>query len=86
MRRLLFCMLFAVLLTACQQSGPVDLKALAGKARAGDAVASRELVDLLAMEKNNVSEKVYPLVIEIGQPMVAPLLTQIHTDNREQRD
>ena len=86
MRHLLFCLLFAVLLTACQQSGPIDLKTLAGKARAGDAVACRELVNLLAMEKNSVSEKVYPLVIEIGQPMVAPLLAQVHTENREQRE
>lgn len=81
--------LFIALLTGlagCQQSGPIDLTALAGKARAGDLSACRELVSLLAMEKNGVSDKVYPIVIEVGKPMADLLLSQINTDDRVQRE
>jgi HEAT repeat protein len=86
MHRLLFNISIFVLLLGCQQGGELDLNALGEKARSGDAAACRQMVELLAMEENGVSEKVYPVVIEIGQPMVAPLLAAVGTADREQRE
>lgn len=73
-------------LLACQQGGPLDLTALAEKAKSGDVEACRKMVDLLGVEKNGISEKVYPLVIETGQPVVAPLLASVSSVNTEQRE
>jgi len=86
MRFLFYGLLLVLLLSACQPAGPVDLTALAGKARAGDSQACRQLVDLLAMQENSVNEKVYAIVVEIGQPMVEHLLAGIESENRGQRE
>ena len=86
MHRLLFTIAIFVLLLGCQQGGELDLNALGEKARSGDAAACRQMVELLGMEENSVSEKVYPVVVAIGQPMVAPLLEAVGTANREQRE
>ena len=79
MQRLFFYIFAFVLLLGCQQGGELDLTALGEKARSGDAAACRQMVELLGMEENSVSEKVYPVVVEIGQPMVAPLLDAVGT-------
>ncbi len=83
-RPLLIMMLSASLL-ACQ-NGPVDLVALAEKARNADPSACRRMVDLLGMTENRVGEKVYPLVVEIGAPMVEHLLAAVASENRDQRE
>jgi len=86
MRRILCTALMALLLAACQQGGAVDLKTLTEKGLAGDVQSCRELVELLGVTENRLGEKVYPVVIEIGQPVVAPLLAAIDTPNPEQRE
>lgn len=86
MRHFFCAILFSLLLAACQQGGAVDLKSLAEQGRAGDAQACRQLVELLGVTENRLGEKVYPVVIEIGQPVVAPLLGAIDTPNPEQRE
>ncbi|PLX80765.1 MAG: hypothetical protein C0615_00450, partial [Desulfuromonas sp.] len=75
-----------ILLVACHQGGAIDVDRLIVQAKAGDAAACRDLVDLLGQEENQVGAKVYPTVLEIGQPMVQPLLDNIKTDNRYLRE
>lgn len=75
-----------LILVACQQQGPIDLDAYVEKARMGDAEASRQLVEMLGVDKNRLGEKVYPMIVDIGKPMIDALLTSVQTDNRAQRE
>jgi HEAT repeat protein len=86
MKRQFCIILTSLLLVACQQGGVVDLKALSEKGLTGEPAACRQLVELLGMTENRVGEKVYPVVIEIGEPVVAPLLAAVKSNNREQRE
>lgn len=86
MKRLLFSLLL-LLLSACQQSNePVDLQALAGKARGGDSGAMSKLVDLLAVDANGVNDQVYAIVTELGASAVPLLLKEVTSTNNSQRE
>lgn len=85
MRRVLFFLL--LLLSACQQSNePVDLQALAGKARGGDNSAMSKLVDLLAVDANNVNDQVYGIITELGVSAVPALLKEVASTDKSQRE
>ena len=86
MIRIVFFILLCLLFAGCSDRAPVDLASLQQQAAAGDSKASRKLVELLGMEENDVGAKVYPMVIETGQPMVGPLLENVKTADREQRE
>lgn len=86
MRRL-FPLFLLLVLSACQQgSEPVDLQTLAGKARGGDNAAMKKLVDLLAVDANDVNGQVYTIVTELGEGAVPSLLKEVHSTNRSQRE
>jgi len=86
MRFLLLLLSALVFLCSCQQTGSVDLVALSEQARSGDDSACRQLVGMLGHEENALGDKVYPMVVEIGQPMVAALMASVETENRGQRE
>lgn len=86
MRRVSFFLLLLAL-CACQQSNePVDLQALAGKARGGDNAALSKLVELLAVDANNVNDQVYSIVTELGAGAVPALLKKVNSADKSQRE
>lgn len=86
MRRVSFLLLLLVL-SACQQSNePVDLQALAGKARGGDSAALSKLVELLAVDANGVNDQVYSIVTELGAGAVPALLKKVNSPDKSQRE
>ncbi len=86
MIRILLLITLAMLLAGCSDRAPLDLVSLQQKAASGDQSACRELVELLAMEENDVAARVYPLVIEVGQPIVSNLLASVRVPDRKQRE
>src|SRR5512133_3340019 len=88
MARAIFFLLLASLVTCgCTRSNePVDLQALAGQARGGDSGAMKKLVELLAIDENQLNSRAYTIVIELGQPLVPALLAQVESDDKVQRE
>ena len=87
MRRVSFSLLLLLVLSACQQSNePVDLQALAGKARGGDNSAMTKLVDLLAVDANGVNDQVYTIVTELGEKAIPALLKEVASADKSQRE
>jgi len=78
--------LLLLLLTACQKGGPIDLEALKGRAQAGDGAAYRELIDLLAVSEWHLNDRVYPIILELGESTVPYLLEAVHTEDRIRRE
>jgi len=85
MRRLLFIILL-VSLVACQQNRPLDLPGLEGRAKAGDAEATRQLVELLAWQENGVNDRAYAIVVALGPKAIPYLAEQLASDDRVQRE
>jgi len=79
-------LLFALGLSACREQRPLDLDALAGQARGGDAEACRQLVELLGVTENGVNDRVYPLLVEVGPTMAPYLLEQVANSDRIRRE
>lgn len=87
MRRVLLpLILLLTLLCACKQDGPLDLESLAGRARGGDAAASARLLELLGVTEQGLSDRVYPVVLELGVTAVPQLLPLVKSGNVEQRE
>lgn len=89
MRRAAWIILVLALFGACgctRSNEPVDLQALAGQARGGDSGALKKLVELLAVDDNNVGDRVYAIVIELGQPAVPALLQEVASADKAQRE
>lgn len=75
-----------VLLSGCQQSGPIDLEGLKGRAQAGDPAASRTLVGLLGEDGREVHSRIYPFLLELGEPAVPFLLEEVESADRIRRE
>lgn len=85
--RHVFLLLLLLALCACQRSNePVDLQALAGKARGGDNAALSKLVELLAVDANGVNDQVYSIVTELGAGAVPALLKKVNSADKSQRE
>lgn len=78
--------LFVLGLGACREQRPLDLDALAGQARGGDAAACRQLVELLGVTENGVNDRVYPLLVEVGPAMAPYLLAEVANSDRIRRE
>lgn len=85
MKQVFACLLF-ILLLACGQRGPIDLEALEGRARGGEAAAFRELVSLLAVKEKDVSGRAYSILTGLGQPAIPYLRDEIATADTEKRE
>lgn len=79
-------LLFTLSLTACSERRTLDIDALAGQARGGDAAACRQLVELLGVAENGVNDRVYPLLVELGPAMAPYLLEQVNNSDRVRRE
>ncbi|OHB33048.1 MAG: hypothetical protein A2X84_01620 [Desulfuromonadaceae bacterium GWC2_58_13] len=79
-------MLILLLCAGCRQGSPIDLESLKGRARAGDAAAFRQLIELLSVSERNLNDRVYPLILELGEPAIPFLLDAVNTDDRIRRE
>lgn len=77
---------FALFASACREQRTLDIDALAGQARGGDAAACRQLVDLLGVSENGVNDRVYPLLVELGPAMAPYLLAEVGNNDRIRRE
>lgn len=79
--------LLLLLLGGCQQtSEPIALEELAAAARAGDVGALELLVGLLGSEGERTNDRVYALLLELGQESVPVLLPVVGSTDRIQRE
>jgi HEAT repeat protein len=80
-----FCLLL-LLLPGCGRNRPLDLEELKGRARGGEAAAFRELVGLLGVSERQVNDRVYPLLLELGEAAVPYLLEAVGDEDRIRRE
>ena len=78
--------LCAFILSACTADPVLDLDQLEANARGGDQQAMVQLVGLLSDQKPGVSDRVYAIVVEIGERAVPVLLEQVHADDKQKRE
>lgn len=83
---LLLTLVLTVLLAGCQQRGPIDLEALAGKARAGEAQAYRKLVELLNVEQGHLNDRVYAVILDLGPSAIPYLREKIAVPSAKMRE
>jgi HEAT repeat protein len=81
-----FVCLLLLLLPGCERNRPIDLEALKGRARGGEAAAFRELVGLLGVSERQVNDRVYPLLLELGEAAVPYLLEAVADPDRIRRE
>lgn len=76
-----------LLLVGCQQtSEPIALDELAASARAGDSNALRQLIGLLGENGARTNDRVYTLLLELGDSAVPVLLPVVKSPDRIQRE
>ncbi len=85
MRTLLVILLCAALL-ACQETRPLDLPGLEGRAKAGDAEARRALVGLLGWSDNQVNDRAYAILVALGPEAIPFVAEALDSDDRVQRE
>lgn len=87
MRRACFLgILCGFLLTACTADPVLDLDQLEGHARGGDQQAVAQLAELLASREAGIAERVYTILVELGEDAVPTLLERVRADDRQQRE
>ena len=84
--RVLALILVILTLAACTERGPIDLPGLEGRARGGDSVAVAKLVELLQIADNDVSDRAYRILVDLGDKAVPSLLPQVASADLEQRE
>ena len=85
MLRLLFIVILFCL-TACSADPALDLEQLEAKARGGDREAISQMVGLLASQEPGLSDRVYSLVVEIGQRAVPALMQRVKDPDKQLRE
>lgn len=84
--RILAVILVVLTLAACSERGPIDLPGLEGRARGGDATSVAKLVQLLQIADNDVSDRAYRILVDLGDKAVPSLLPQVGSADLEQRE
>lgn len=78
--------LLLLILPACTADPALDLNQLEANARGGDQQAIIEIVGLLKAQEAGVSDRVYAIIIEIGEQTVPVLLNQVHAEDKQMRE
>lgn len=78
-----FCLL---VLSACSADPVLNLEELEANARGGDPQAIEQLVGLLASEEPGLSDRIYSMVVEIGDRSVPALLPRVQDKNKQVRE
>lgn len=73
-------------LSACSAEPVLNLEELEANARGGDPQAISQLVGLLAAEEPGLSDRVYRMLVEIGERAVPVLLPRVHDENKQVRE
>lgn len=86
--RLLLCALLLpiLMLGACSNEPALDVAALENAARTGDSKALGQLASLLARNENDLNDKVYAMLVEIGKPAIPALQAQVGSQDRTLRE
>ena len=77
---------FFIALLACTADPALDLDQLEANARGGDQQAIVQLVGLLSAHEPGLSDRVYAIMIEIGERAVPVLLDQVHSKDKQKRE
>jgi hypothetical protein len=78
---------FLLLLVGCQQtSEPISLDELAASARGGEVRALEQLVGLLGENGALTNDRVYVLLLELGDDAIPVLLPAVKSNDRIQRE
>jgi HEAT repeat protein len=86
MLRYLLAGLCFLILSACTADPALDLDQLEADARGGDQQAIVSLVGLLSATEPGVSDRVYAIVIAVGERAVPVLLGQVKTEDKQLRE
>jgi HEAT repeat protein len=73
-------------LWACTSDPALNLEQLEVEARAGDQQAVEQLVGLLADRNVDMADRVYPILVAIGDKAVPALREQVHSQDRQVRE
>ncbi|MCK4508047.1 MAG: HEAT repeat domain-containing protein, partial [Desulfuromonadales bacterium] len=74
------------MLFACTADPVIDLDQLEANARGGDPQAIVQLVDLLSSQEPGVSDRIYAIIVEIGERTAPALLKQVKSDDKQKRE
>lgn len=85
MRYFLLCC-FLLLLAACSADPALDLVQLEAQARGGEPRAIEQLVGLLKSGEKGLSEKVYVILVDLGEPAVPALLAQVGSPDAQMKE
>jgi HEAT repeat protein len=72
--------------SACSSEPVLNLEELEANARGGDPQAIEQLVGLLASEESGLSDRIYAMVVEIGERAVPALLSRVQDENKQVRE
>ncbi|MDH3454166.1 MAG: HEAT repeat domain-containing protein [Desulfuromonadales bacterium] len=86
MLRYLLAGLLVLIMSACTTDPALNLDQLEANARGGDQQAMAQLAGLLADRKPGVSDRVYAIMIEIGDRAVPVLLQHVHAEDKQMRE
>jgi HEAT repeat protein len=83
-----YCLIILCLfaLSACTPEPALNLEELESNARGGDPQAIVQLVGLLSAEKPGLSDRIYAMVVDIGERAVPALLSRVEDDNKQLRE
>jgi HEAT repeat protein len=86
MLRYFLTIFFALILFACTTDPVIDLEQLEANARGGDQQATIQLIDLLSAREPGVSDRIYAIIIEIGERTAPALLKQVNSADKQKRE
>lgn len=86
MLRYFLASLCLLLFSACTADPALDLDQLEANARGGDQQAAVQLISLLSAREAGVSDRVYTIVLEIGERNVPLLLKEVHAEDKQLRE
>lgn len=86
MLRYLLAGFIALVMTACTSDPALNLDQLEASARGGDQQSITRLVGLLSDRNPGVSDRVYTIMIEIGDNAVPVLLQQVRAEDKQMRE
>ena len=72
--------------SACSAEPVLNLEELEANARGGDPQAIEQLVGLLASEESGLSDRIYIMVVEVGERAVPALLPRVQDENKQVRE
>ncbi len=86
MLRFCFLGICLLVLSACTAEPVLNIEELEANARGGDPQAIAQLVGLLSAEEAGFSDRVYKMIVEIGERAVPTLLLHVQDENKQVRE